>query len=416
MAGNKSDKSDAEPDSVEEIAEGATELETDAEETLHEAADSATEGEGPDAAEADPDAPQKDADNEAEDVPEDAVEEAVVAEPEPAPKKRSGVGFFAFLLGGIIAAALGYYAATIGLIRGPGGNERFDELAARLDAQEGSLSSLEATTASLGEASVEMPDLSGIETAINDVASRVDALSTDIEEIDARLRDLETRPALSGEASVDDAAMAAAMTALRAELSDQQAANEAIADELRSLAETAETSVAQAQESAADAAVQAAFSELRIAAAGGTPFASALNELSVASGVAIPEGLSDVAETGIPTLERIADLFPAAARAALPVALREEASDGDAGDRFTAFMQGQFGGRSLTPMEGDGPDAVLSRALASVEGDDLQGALAEIEALPEAAQEEMQEWAGLARMRVDAIEALDAFAASLNES
>jgi hypothetical protein len=63
----------------------------------------------------------------------------------------------------------------------------------------------------------------------------------------------------------------------------------------------------------------------------------------------------------VASLEDIQAAFPAAARAALPVALRETAGDG-AVDRFTAFVQGQVGGRAVAPREGDDPDAVLSRA------------------------------------------------------
>jgi hypothetical protein len=65
---------------------------------------------------------------------------------------------------------------------------------------------------------------------------------------------------------------------------------------------------------------------LRLAIARGEPFADPL--AAVAAVADVPEALSAAAETGVPSLEQIQDAFPAAARAALPVALRETAGDG----------------------------------------------------------------------------------------
>jgi len=103
----------------------------------------------------------------------------------------------------------------------------------------------------------------------------------------------------------------------------------------------------------------------------------------------------------------------AAARAALPVALRDTAGE-DAVDRFTAFLQSQVGGRSLDPREGDDPDAVLSRAEAALRSGDLDGAITELAALPEGAQAVMAEWTSAAETRRDALAALDAVAAALD--
>jgi len=62
-----------------------------------------------------------------------------------------------------------------------------------------------------------------------------------------------------------------------------------------------------------------------------------------------------------------------------------------------------LGARSVTPREGDDPDAILSRAEASVMRGRLGEALAEIEALPQVARDAMEDWIAQARTRHEAI-------------
>ncbi|MGI3185955.1 COG4223 family protein, partial [Nioella aestuarii] len=162
-----------------------------------------------------------------------------------------------------------------------------------------------------------------------------------------------------------------------------------------------------------NATAQAALGQLRIAVATGAPFAGALADVADGAGVDMPEALAATAETGVPTLEELQSTFPAAARAALPIAIRETAGEGTM-NRVTAFLQSQVGGRSLEPQEGDSPDAVLSRAEAALRAGDLSGTVAEVETLPADAQAEMADWMASAQTRIAAMEAMDAFAASLD--
>jgi hypothetical protein len=142
----------------------------------------------------------------------------------------------------------------------------------------------------------------------------------------------------------------------------------------------------------------------------GLPFAEPL--AAVAAVADVPEALSAAAESGVASLEDVQAAFPAAARAALPVALRESAGD-SAVDRFTAFVQGQVGGRAVAPREGDDPDAVLSRAQAAVSDGDLETALSEISALPEGALGEMAGWIADAEARTAVVTALESVAAAV---
>lgn len=365
------------------------------------------------------------------------VEEAATPEPTPLPAatpapviEQRGPGIGALLIGGVVAAALGYGAAVFGLI---GNNDTsatdtaLSEALAAIEAQQGTISALEAEVTAL--AAVEPPvipevDLSGVEGAVASVASDVAGVSTTIDALSGRIVALEERPIFTGEVSADTAAMTEALEALEARMNAEQAASAeavaaaqeaeaAAAAEAQAAAEAAEAAVAEAQARAAETAAatqaQAALAQIQAAVASGEPFADALTGLNVDA----PEALASSAETGLPTLEELQSAYPAAARAALPIALRETAGDG-AADRVGAFLLGQIGGRSVEPRDGDDPDAVLSRAEAAVASGDLPTALTEISALPEGAQATLNDWVTQAETRVAADAALAELSATLD--
>ncbi|MBY4894002.1 hypothetical protein KUL25_14680 [Rhodobacteraceae bacterium N5(2021)] len=367
-----------------------------------------------------------------EEAPEDtrAEEPAPVPAPTPAPIiEKRGPGFGALLLGGVVAAALGYGAAYFGLV---GSNDTsatdtaLAEATASIEAQQSTIAALQAEVAAL--ASVEPPvipevDLSGVEGAIAGVANDVAGVGTTIEALTGRIVALEERPIFTGEVSADTAAMTEAVQALEARMAaEQAAAAEAVAQaaaaqaeaaaEAQAAAEAAEAAIAEAEaQAAAEAAAaqtEAALSRVRAAMAAGGPFADALAELPGEA----PAALAAAAETGVPTLEDLAAAFPGAARAALPIALRETAGD-SATDRAAAFLLGQIGGRSVEPREGTDPDAVLSRAEAAVAAGDLDTALSEIAALPEGAQAMLDDWVDQVETRVAADAALAELSATL---
>ena len=80
---------------------------------------------------------------------------------------------------------------------------------------------------------------------------------------------------------------------------------------------------------------------------------------------------------------------------------------------MTAFVQGQIGGRAVTPREGDDPDAILSRAQAAVTAGDFETALTEVSALPEGALAEMAGWISDAESRTAVVAALESVAAAV---
>ena len=114
----------------------------------------------------------------------------------------------------------------------------------------------------------------------------------------------------------------------------------------------------------------------------------------------------------MPTLVDLQRSFPDAARQALAAALQADAGS-TWSERVAAFLRTQAGIRSLTPREGDDPDAILSRAEASLAGGDLAATLAGIASLPEPAQAAMSGWMAEATKRQAAVDALARLTASL---
>ena len=103
--------------------------------------------------------------------------------------------------------------------------------------------------------------------------------------------------------------------------------------------------------------------------------------------------------------------FADAARAALANA-ETVSQDASAGERFTAFLKQRTNARSLTPQEGDGADAILSRAEAMMKQGDLTAALSELDALGDGPKAAMQTWLDQAQTREAALAAAEQLTAT----
>jgi len=375
--------------------------------------------------------------------------------PAPAPaayEQSSGPGFVPLILGGVIAAGIGYGAAYMGYL--PTGADTTSDttaITAALEAQNETLAALQAQVSELANAEPvmpEMPEMPEIPTVdLGPVTEQIQALSTQIDgttaaiaDIAARVTVLEERPVFTGDVDEDNAAAVAAVGQLQEELRTQQEAAAAEAAALQAAAAEAANAAAQAEAAAAEAAqalaaaeadaadavaaaaaaadtamaeaqAAAALREVQLAMTSGAPFAE---PLAVLAGVVdTPDSLTAVADTGVPTLEAIEAGFAPAARAALPVALRETAGDSTA-DRLGAFLMGQIGGRAIEPREGDDPDSVLSRVGAAVQAGDLQAALTEIASLPDGARAELAPWVADVEIRAAAETGLAQVTAALS--
>lgn len=328
----------------------------------------------------------------------------------PAPVRRRG-GFFPTVLGGAVAAGLGFAAA--GLMPGGWLAGGADDTAAVIAANSARIEEVAQTLEALPVP--EAPDLSGLEGGLAEARATVGELRGEIEALrlglegrvtdlgaelasfSDRLRRLEEQPERGDGSAARAAAAEAELSEFRGQLQSLIAeAERKIADADARAAEIEQA----AEQAAAEAEVEAKLAELRAAVESGAPFAELLSDLS-----AMPEALAVDAAKGVPTLVSLQQEFPAAARAAL-AATQTVSTDASATERFTAFLRRQTNARSLTPQEGGSADAILSRAEAALDTGDLETALAELSALPEPSQRAMSDWLARAHARQAALAAV----------
>ena len=341
----------------------------------------------------------------------------------PAPAASTGAGNFGLVFGGILAGAIGFLVATFAVPEGwpnpqPSG---LDEIESAVAENSDRLQSLSAQMAEIRNAPrseqvlPESPDLSplldqlaGLESQLGQTASSIDDRFADLGELigtlESRLTEVEARP--TAPAGPDgSAAMEAQLEAFRRQLDEVTADAENRISEAQNRASEIE---AAATEAAAAARRQAALAALSAALDSGAPYGDALEAFPEA-----PEPLVASAANGVATLSSLQESFPDAARQALSTVqvVPDEASTGE---RFVAFLKRRTNARSLSPREGDDPDAILSRAEAALSDGNLGMTLDEIDALPEAAKDAMSDWVNAAETRAAAISALASLETTMN--
>lgn len=344
----------------------------------------------------------------------DKITEAPAAPaPPPTPPRQSGGSgaFFGLVLGGVLAAGAGFGLARFMPDLVPMGGD--NALSATVAAQAEEIAALRAELAALPAPDPQIDArLSALEAAPADGV----ALDGRLAALEAEIADLRARPTTGGSAASPE--MLAELAALKEQVAalgaggtvpaDVIAAAEAAEARLKA-AEASATAMAEQAEAAAAAARRGSALD-RIAAAldNGAPYASALPELG---GADLPPVLLDNAAVGLPTVADLADSFPEAARTALEAALRANMGESWT-DRVSSFLRSQTGLRSLTPREGNDPDAVLSRAEAALAQGRVADAITELAAMPEAGKPALADWLALAQTRVDAEAAVAALAAN----
>lgn len=324
----------------------------------------------------------------------------------PLPEKRSG-GFLPLLIGGVIAGGIGFGASQF---LGPLQSAP-DEATIALQAQaEASATEIETIKSQLQSsiASSTAAQNSGqeLQAAIENVATTVSGLDQKFDDIagvlaglDARIIELEKRPLTQGLPSSAIEAYERELEELKASVAEQRA-------EAQMMEENARITAQQAL-------ARAALTRVISALDAGQVFRGPLTDLTMATGEQAPAELDALADTGVASLATLQADFPAAARAALATARRTE---DQGGNRFLTFMQTQLGARSVTPQEGNDPDAILSRAEAAVRDGDIDAALIEVASLPDTARAEMSAWVDLATTRRNALNAGQSLAQALNSN
>lgn len=314
------------------------------------------------------------------------------------PASRRG-GFAPMVLGGVIAAGLGFVGAQYpDQWPFPEAAEQPNPLAAQVEAQAARLDAMDAANA---EAAAAIAALQG-DDAVAQLNDRLEGVTGALADLDARLTAVEKLPTGDGTEAAE-----AAAAAYQRELAELRAMFEA---------ELAKVSAVQedAQALSANAATRAALAGVMAALDSGAPFADAAAELADVMGTPLPDPLPAMAADGVPTLAALQESFPEAARAALDIAIRAAVEDGSM-SRTQAFLRTQLGVRSLEPKEGDDADAILSRAEEALRHGQITVALTELSALPEAAQPAMADWISTAQARAAALDAGQALATQLNK-
>lgn len=350
------------------------------------------------------------------DVPEQGIERII--------EKRGGFG--PALVGGVLAAGLGFFAARSDILdpilpaafQSSDNAETIAALKSGLGENSDKISVLaqdvsaivvpdqSPLVAQLESHSAELNTLSGLLAALKTESQKT---SETVLALDARLTDLEKRPISDG---VSDSAIKAyerELAAMQESMATQRAEVEALISNAQALEAEARALEAQAAASAQDAINQTTVTRLLAALNTGSPYAELIAQLS-AAGVDVPAVLSSSASDGIATLSALQASFPDVARDALAVA-RSDAATKERG--IGAFLQRQLGARSVEPKDGNDPDAILSRAEAALTKGDLSGALAEVSQLPDASQAVLADWTSRAGTRMSVVQAAEALALSL---
>jgi hypothetical protein len=378
-------------------ADAAPEADTTSHEDIDQALNTKTE----------PDVAEPDGDNDTPNGEDTTSPAPAPATPEP-PKEKST--FVPMLLGGIICAGLGFGAAVLTQQQSP----LWPKDAAQIEFETATRATLEdvATKISALDArptpDVTAADLSAATTEVNTTLSRVGkdiaALSDQITQLDERLSALE-------KSTIESAIPDDLVAKYRAEI---ESINEYLATqrtELQGFMEDAKTKAQAAEDAARAATLRGALDKISVAMDSGLGFGDVLDDLSQALDGSVPAELSTAAENGVATISDLSKSFGTAARDALATA-RSEMDQGQGLAKLGNFLKSQFNARSVTPKDGDDPDAILSRAEAAVRQGKLSEALAEISKLSTDAQAQMSEWMDAAKTRVAASDAVNSL---LNE-
>ncbi|QOL82009.1 COG4223 family protein [Pseudooceanicola spongiae] len=319
-------------------------------------------------------------------------------------------GFFPALLGGVIAAGLGFGLALALYPDGApfmsGGGTA--DLRTKVEEQSAALAQNTRTIAELQSRVTAEPDLSGLESlgsdlaalksSVADVSSATDQNAASLSNLTSRLTAIEKRPVETGVSDQAIKAYEGELTKLQQAMQDQRS--------------EIEDMIAQSQEMKADAANTARETQIRASLVrigssldAGDPYEAPIQTLADL-GIEIPAPLDSHAAAGVATMARLRDEFPEYARKALAVTR----DNGDTSS-VVSFLKNQLGARSLNPREGNDPDAILSRAEGKLRDGQLSEALDELSALPDTAKSEIQPWIDLASGRAEAVTAQEAMMA-----
>lgn len=367
----------------------------------------------------------------------------------PEPQRRSGGG--GAIAGGVIGAALtlavaggAWYAGFVPAV--DNNRSAIDQQTGAIDALRSEMEALRAQVSDASASSPAGPDLSGdLEALRGEVATLSQSLQGVRDEVAVlgsasgaggngeaaaalgeRLSGIEQRlQGLSDSVSAGGGGLdAPAVRALIDEATAPLAERIGQANEAASAAQAAiaglESTVAALQQGMsaideklaqnggqADVARAIAATALKSAIDRGQPFMAELETFaSVTGGGEAVDALRSMAATGVPTRAAIAEEANDAAYAMIDAA---QALPEDAGfmDRLSASARSLVKSRPVGTPEGDKPADIAARMVSAVERGDYGAALAEYEAMPEAGQAAVADFAARLKARLEADRLVD---------
>jgi hypothetical protein len=355
------------------------------------------------------------------------AETAVIDKPV-TPKRRgsSVMGLLGFVIAGLLVALVSFGAAQYSsghwpFAARPGDREWRAGLEAQIAKQSQQMSAVRTDLASQ-DTGAALDGLQSQLDSLRPVVTDVAALQVEIELLQNaqdgvvdQLELIETKLAHQPVSDGVSASVVDRQTRVLKQMQTQISAQKTAFSELRTeLLETQQLVKAAALKTA----TQSSILQLIGALESGAPFAFAIAEFANDVGV-LPQALLAAAPYGVPTTAALARDFADQARAALTVARKtgsetpENAGNISGAGRLSNFLQNQLGMRSVTPRQGNDPDAVLSRAEAAIEAGQVAETLTILTALPPAAHTSMASWIERAELRRAAQSAVASLSAQL---
>jgi len=319
--------------------------------------------------------------------------------------ERKSSGVLQLVVAGFVCAGFGFGAAILSQPSNPiwpihPDMAQFrDETTGQIIGIDTRLNALEGRVTDVDERAVGDVFQSDLDELTNGYDQRFLEIASQLENFDKRLAALE-------ESAIESAIPDELVAQYQDEVKRLKETLEAQRESLQKfMAETAEATNEVTQR-AKDTVARGILAQIRAAIDAGGPFDTAIKEFDEQVGHALPNQLRSLAQEGVQTYQELRDSFAEAARSALNAA-RDELNESEGFMGIGNYLRQQFQARSVTPKMGDDADAVLSRVEQELRENDLTGALNELDALPDAARDQMQPWIDQARERQDALEQLD---------
>ncbi len=338
-------------------------------------------------------------------VSDEPSEDAVADGVEAIDTERKSSGVLPLVVAGFICAGLGFGAAILSQPSNPIWPMRpdvaqfRDETTGQITGIDTRLNALEGRVTDVDQRAVGDVFQSDLEELTNGYDQRFSEIASQLENFDKRLSALEKSTI---ESAIPDELVAQYQDEVKRLKETLEAQRESLQQFMSETAETAN----EVTQRAIDTVARGILAQIRAAIDAGGPFDTAIKEFDEQVGQALPNQLRSLAEEGVQTYQELRDSFAEAARSALNAA-RDELNESEGFTGIGNYLRKQFQARSVTPKTGDDADSVLSRAEQALRENDLNGALNELDALPDAARDQMQPWIDQARERQDALEQLD---------